>query len=112
MLDSFGWTRPARPCRALLVESASHLSWAASSAGRALRSQCRGREFDPRAVHQLNPTASAFSGCHVSGLSFGGLVGGAVGVRATNSEGLDVRRNSRSLRESVADIDEDGFGVL
>src|SRR5271155_2071812 len=27
-------------------------SWAASSAGRALRSQCRGRGFDPPAVHQ------------------------------------------------------------
>src|SRR5215212_4095884 len=30
--------------------------WAASSAGRALRSQCRGRGFDPPAVHHLNHT--------------------------------------------------------
>ena len=29
--------------------------WAASSAGRALRSQCRGRGFDPPAVHQHPP---------------------------------------------------------
>ena len=29
-------------------------SWAASSAGRARRSQCRGHGFDPRAVHQAS----------------------------------------------------------
>ena len=28
--------------------------WATSSAGRALRSQCRGRGFDPPVVHQIN----------------------------------------------------------
>ena len=32
---------------------------ARSSAGRALRSQCRGREFDPRRVHQLSLTIHA-----------------------------------------------------
>src|SRR5439155_11089838 len=30
-------------------------TWAASSAGRARRSQCRGRGFDPPAVHQSQP---------------------------------------------------------
>ncbi len=29
-----------------------HVSWGGSSAGRALRSQCRGREFDPPPLHQ------------------------------------------------------------
>ncbi len=33
--------------------------WAASSAGRAPRSQCGGREFDPRAVHQPSLTVHA-----------------------------------------------------
>src|SRR5688572_10977501 len=32
--------------------SISSVTWAASSAGRALRSQCRGQGFDPPAVHQ------------------------------------------------------------
>src|ERR1039457_1024835 len=32
--------------------------WATSSAGRALRSQCRGRGFDPPVVHQLPPVSS------------------------------------------------------
>src|ERR1041385_6174236 len=32
-----------------------HQPWAASSAGRAPRSQRGGREFEPRAVHHINP---------------------------------------------------------
>src|SRR6478735_11557809 len=41
--------------------------WAASSVGRALRSQRRGREFEPRAVHQIplprTPDLSATGSC-------------------------------------------------
>ena len=33
----------------------THRTWAASSAGRARRSQCRGHGFDPRAVHHAGP---------------------------------------------------------
>ena len=40
------------PSVRLLTDGNSHTPWAASSAGRALRSQRRGREFDPPAVHQ------------------------------------------------------------
>jgi hypothetical protein len=42
------------------VEWSSNIlrGWAASSAGRALRSQCRGRGFDPPAVHQILRTKS------------------------------------------------------
>ena len=40
------------PSVRLLTDGNSHTPWAASSAGRALRSQRRGREFDPPVVHQ------------------------------------------------------------
>ena len=49
------WSSEAMPQRRHSTE------WAASSAGRAPRSQCGGREFDPRAVHQ--PSLLSGEGC-------------------------------------------------
>lgn len=49
-------------------------SWGGSSAGRALRSQCRGREFDPPPLHHLSSKdPEQFDGC--CGIFFDQIVG-------------------------------------
>jgi hypothetical protein len=79
-----------------------HQPWAASSAGRAPRSQRGGREFEPRAVHHLK--AHSISKLQASGdrtwaqpLSFGGALGVQRRKRRQQSTCLDdVRTGSVS----------------
>ena len=59
MLDSL--VGSAQRCVCETVRWSRDHQGAASSAGRALRSQCRGREFDPRAVHQVHFSNSVIS---------------------------------------------------
>src|SRR5690606_23832566 len=55
-----GYARSANPVLELRL-----LAWGRSSAGRAPRSQCGGREFDPPRLHHSSPTITA--PCVVSG---------------------------------------------
>src|SRR5690606_17958740 len=76
-------------------------TWGGSSAGRASRSQCEGREFDPPPLHQiLEGLASAGPFCfreRDAGVAFaivnaGGKAGSSILLRSTKSLRASLRR--------------------
>jgi hypothetical protein len=66
--------------------------WAASSAGRALRSQCRGRGFDPPAVHQIAAKLSRHTRVAVTA-----NYSARVNVPSQNSDAQKLLRISRII---------------